>query len=272
MHPISCASLCVVVRALAQLASLFAPFDNMHTLPNPPWGPATSGRLTDQARLRMNCVGNICPWCILDARHGYLGEARRRFEHLTAELPHDSPPELLWILLHCRAWCERICDECPAVAGEEAGTSTGGAASSSWSTLPPPPPRPLRAAAASMQPRPPRTRPAAAPATSARHPGKGAAAPGPPADPWGVPLPGHLDAQWDFECWTGPSCKWVAYPEDTQEQLRAAYNAGGGILVVMVNGSHMEVSTTPDDMWQNNPSTSAKPRKVQLSPKGGWPE
>ena len=123
-----------------------------------------------------------------------------------------------------------------------------------------------------MQPRPPWAQPEAAAPCSATQQGKGVPTPGPPVSKDGVPLPGHLDAQWVFECWTGPSLKWVAYPEAAQERLRAAYNGGGGIEIVEVNEAHMEVNTNPNDMWQNNPATSAKPRNVRLAPRGGWPE
>ena len=77
MQPISYASVSVVVQALARLASLLALFDNMMSLPEFSGGPAASGTRANQERLarRWQCVGNICPWCILDARHGYLEEA-----------------------------------------------------------------------------------------------------------------------------------------------------------------------------------------------------
>jgi hypothetical protein len=41
---------------------------------------------------------------------------------------------------------------------------------------------------------------------------------------------------------------------------------------VLVNDVKMEISVTPNDMWQNNPWTENPARKVRLAPKGGWPE
>ena len=86
------------------------------------------------------------------------------------------------------------------------------------------------------------------------------------------PAPGFMDDGWVFECWTGPSMKWVPYADSTQAQLRDAYNHNRGVQAVMVNDTRMEVSVAPGDMFQNNPETSAKARKVRLAPKGGWPE
>lgn len=247
----------------------------MMSVPNFPWGRAASDSRTRQERLagRLTCLGEICPWCILDVRHGHIEEARQRVNHLYGQLSWDAPLEPRWIVQNCLNWCERHCAEFPAAAaGDAAGSSTSGSASSSRRPVPPPPHPPPRSDASSMQPRDPRAPPAAAAPASASHGGTGAAAQGPRLDESGVPLPGHLDAQWDFECWTGRSLKWVAYPEQTQERLRASYNGGGGVEMVVVNESHVEVSTTPDDMWQNNPNTEAKARKVRLAPKGGWPE
>ena len=228
--------------------------------------------------VQSECHGTPCPWCILKAGHGDMRGARLKFARLQGELTAESPPEAGAILEDAWRWCQKI-DEAfsidvsgEAVANEmgDAGISTATDASASSLPAPPPPAGPQRSAAPTLPPAPPGLVPeACAPATLCPQISS-TSRPHTVPNQGGVPVPGQLDAHWVFECWTGPSLRWVAYPESDQENLRAAYNSGGGVQVVMVNEVRMEVSTTPDDMWQNNPNTEAKPRRVRLSPKGGW--
>ena len=91
-------------------------------------------------------------------------------------------------------------------------------------------------------------------------------------DESGVPLPGFLDENWVFECWTGKKFKWVPYDTRQQVVLREAYNTHQGVQEVEVNGVMMDVSVTPGNMYQDNPTTENPPRKVQIAPVGGWPD
>ena len=237
--------------------------------------------LTDGDKLvkRLACQGNLCPWCILDARHGYLDEAYHRVAQLREQLTPDSPPQAAWILMNCTQWCEKICEQydveprllkSPAPRGGHTGARTESASGSADCPSSPPSPPRQRTGLAPSQSHPPWAQPP--PHVIESQPTRVSPAPHQQLNEEGVPDPGHLDAQWDFECWTGPSRKWVAYPELTQQLLRAAYNSGAGPQQVLVNDVKMEISVTPNDMWQNNPWTENPARKVRLAPKGGWPE
>ena len=238
--------------------------------------PELTQEETWQARQR--CQGELCPWCILDARHGYLGEAHARATKLLAQLPDGSRPESSLVLQDAVAWCEKISKQYPCeppppftIFGPPAASSTGGASSSS-SRIPPTQLAHMRhpeTVAAS------RYAPAARQTASTHAPAARQSVPAPSfvvLNTCGVPVPGYMDRNWVFECWTGPKNRWVAYTEPTQEQLRRAYNNGEGVQWVEVNSMRVLVSVAPGDMWQNNPDTENPSRKVRICPKGGWPE
>ena len=243
--------------------------------------PAAPSELTQEEtwQARQRCQGNLCPWCILDARHGYLQEARARAAKLTSELPPGTPPEALRVLKHSVGWCEKICEQYPceppppfSIFGPPAGSGTGSASSGAsgipstqlacW--------RDPESVTASTHA--PAARQAALATAGAAQQRPNTAAPFLQLDEWGVPVPGCLDANWVFECWSGPKYRWVAYTEPTQVQLQRAYNNREGVQTVDVKANQMQVSVAPGDMWQNNPDTGNNPRKLRISPKGGWPE
>ena len=84
--------------------------------------------------------------------------------------------------------------------------------------------------------------------------------------------PAFLGNDWMFECWTGPTMRFVAYDEATQMSLRTSFNQRGGIVHVEIDGQTYEISIKFGDLWQNNPKTGGAPRRVRLSPRGGLPE
>ena len=278
MHSIMFPMLLSVVQACGQHLVVFAQSE-CTSLQQQNLDMTRSPADADKLVILLGCEGNVCPWCILDARHGYLDEAYHRVAQLKEQLSSESPPEAAWILMHCQRWCEKLCEkydvkprslESPEPRPSPTDARTGTASSSA--ACPPPPPEPPRERmdAAAVRRPPPWARPP--PRIIESLPTHVSPAPIQQLNEEGVPVPGHLDAQWEFECWTGPSRKWVAYPEPTQRLLRAAYNSRAEPQRVLVNDVEMEISVTPDDMWQNNRWTENPPRKVRLAPKGGWPD
>jgi hypothetical protein len=233
----------------------------------------------DRVKREQQCLGQVCPWCTLDARHGSwpaavhrAAEYRRHLDELNSESASKHGDQ---ILHHALMWCADICGTvCPPLAPRRTGVDTmAPAMASSSSSAAEWTPAALGPATRRQPPPPP-------PAPTAMHTGvtQGASVGAPPGialqpllDEEGIPIPGHLSDQWQFECWTGKSCKWVPYAEKDQQRLRAAYNSEGGIVQVDVFGTSMQVSVTHNDMWQKNPMSEGPQRKLRLVPLGGWP-
>ena len=235
--------------------------------------PTNADRLWRQQQ----CLGELCPWCILSARHGSLIDAARRADSITSHLGPGSSEFAGRILNHAVRWCMDICHDvgdAPCSSPPGFGPCPGGtsmAVSSSSSTMRPSPGRQQSILVPPPPPPPPRATDSCSRPSTTLHAGPDGAQQ-PTLDQWGIPLSGFLTEQWNFECWTGKSQGWVAYPESDQIRLRELYNGQGGITTVHVGEVRLEVQATYGDLWQNNPDTEAPRRRVRVAPVGGWPE
>ena len=143
-----------VAQAFVQLLVISAQSECMYLLLKQQQSSNMTLSLAEEDKLvmRLACQGNLCPWCILDARHGYLDEAHRRVAQLREQLTADSPPEAARILMHCTQWCEKICEQydvephllkSSAPRGSHTGARTESASGSAdCPSSPPSPPRP----------------------------------------------------------------------------------------------------------------------------------
>ena len=237
-----------------------------------------------------HCQPGVCPWCILQCRHGdladFLDKFSRRRELLPAECTRGR-----FILQHCKVWVIDMA-EADSVGELEVTTSAeqedapplasafsifggpigGSARPSSWlsngptqappppSHDPPPPPPPPARNSAPFLPLPgwQRALPSAAGAASSTSSGS----------PW--PGPGWYSGifgwagldTWQF--WAGARTKWVDYPPEISARLSVMQREGPRWTEYTVNDQTYILDV--EKMQQDNPATGRPPRKIRIRP------
>ena len=69
-----------------------------------------------------------------------------------------------------------------------------------------------------------------------------------------------------FQVWGGKSTGWITYDDSVQQELLAAWRAGGSPIEVTIESNQYLISTNPQDMYQDNLGTGAPQRKVRIQP------